>query len=261
MLKTFRNYFFPTEIDRHIRTALAFPRHAEKEITYHGFKIRMTDYLSVAYQLKEIFGEERLKFPFTGDPLIYDCGANIGISILYFKSVFPGATIHAFEPDPAVFDCLRSNVEHNQLQKIILEKKAVWIHDLGIDFGLEGADGGSVFFPGNRSKVESVRLADLLAREKNIDLLKLDIEGAEMEVLRDCQDHLFKIKFLFIEYHSWRKQEQELDELLAILRKNNFRYTIHSIGKDVLQPFCVAQSGEGMDIQLDIHAIHLGYTK
>jgi FkbM family methyltransferase len=259
-LRTLKNYFFPDEMNRILREAHTFPRYTQKEIDFRGFKITMTDYLSVAYQLLEIFEEERLQFKATGpEPLIYDCGANVGIVSLYLKSKYPNARIVAFEPDAKVFSCLKKNIEENKLSGIELNEAAVWINNSGIEFGAEGADGGSVYFDGKKTKVKSVRLAELLEKEKAIDLLKIDIEGAENDVLPDCEPHLKKVKNLFLEYHSWSGNEQQLDTLLAILRRSGFRYTIHSIGGVGKQPFLSLPVKSGMDIQLDIHAVNLGY--
>src|ERR1700741_4710485 len=56
-----------------------------------------------------------------------------------------------------------------------------------------------------------------------IDLLKLDIEGAEFDVLKDCDDRLSIVKCLFVEYHSFASQRQRLPELFAMLRDAGFR--------------------------------------
>ena len=44
-------------------------------------------------------------------PLILDCGSNIGMSILFFKMLYPGARIIGFEPDPDTFEILRADPE------------------------------------------------------------------------------------------------------------------------------------------------------
>lgn len=260
LLKSIQKHFFPDEMNKILREAHAFPRYTPKDIVFRGYNISMTDYLSVAYQLLEIFEEERLLFRKTSEsPLIYDCGANVGLVSLYMKSKFPDARVKAFEPDPAVFSCLKRNIDSNGVKNVELYQSAVWTHNDGIEFALEGADGGSVYFEGKKSKVNSVRLADLLAAETSVDLLKLDIEGAENDVLPDIEPQLKKVKNLFLEYHSWASNEQQLDRLLGILTRNGFRYTIHSLGGLGKQPFLNLPAKSGMDIQLDIHAINLGY--
>ncbi|MEP7263539.1 MAG: FkbM family methyltransferase [Bacteroidota bacterium] len=248
----------PTEMEALLTEAHQFPRYKKHSFQFNGMKLTVTDFLSVAYQLKEYFYDERMLFPATGDPVIYDCGANVGVSVLFFKKIFPSAKITAFEPDPEVFKCLNENMQQNKVNDVTLIPKAVWVNDEGIEFGSEGADGGSVFHTGNKIKVNTVRLKDFLAKETAIDCLKVDIEGAEVNVLKDCGDELKKVKYLFVEYHSWKNESQQLDELLSLFTRNGFRYYIHSIGEANRQPFLQKSTESSMDIQLDIHAINIG---
>src|SRR5205085_1434743 len=199
--------------------------------------------------------DESMLFNAGEEPVIYDCGSNVGVSVIYFKKKFPKAKIIAFEPDPKVYDCLSQNLKINNIQDVKAVNKAVWIHNGELEFGSEGADGGSVFQKENKIKVSAVRLKELLEKENRIDCLKMDIEGAETEVLTDCKNVLSKIKYLFVEYHSWKNQEQQLDSLLNILSENGFRYYINSIGEKSSQPF-IKSTGNPMDVQLDIHAVN-----
>jgi FkbM family methyltransferase len=247
----------PTEMERLLMTAHKFPRHKKHDFQFKGMKFTVTDFLSVAYQLKEYFEDERMNFSSgSSSPVIYDCGANVGVSLIYFKKKFPSAKITAFEPDPEVYKCLQQNMKQNNIDEITLLEKAAWINNDGIEFGREGADGGSVFHDGEKIKVQTTRLKELLEKENYVDCLKMDIEGAETEVLEDCGNTLSRIKYLFVEYHSWSNQPQQLDRLLHLLSSNGFRYYIHSIGKMINQPFLNNGITDPMDIQLDIHAIN-----
>lgn len=249
-----------TDTDKLLALASAFPRFSEHEFVFRGMKLKVTDFISVAWQLKEFFDDGRMNFKTSNtSPVIYDCGANVGVSILYYKKLYPNAIIKAFEPDPKVFACLKANINNNGVKGVELVNKAVWNSGEGISFGSEGADGGSVFFEGNKTFLPSVRLKELLKNEIAIDLLKIDIEGAELEVLKDCVEELKKVKYLFVEYHSWIRNKQELDVLLNILTDNGFRYYIHSIGEVLNQPFVSREFSNGMDVQLDIHAINEQY--
>lgn len=249
-----------TDVDKLIAKAAITERFQKQEFDFRGMHLQVTDLASVAWQLKEFFEDGRMNFKSSSaKPVIYDCGANVGVSILFYKSLYPNAIIKAFEPDPKVFACLKSNMENNQVKDVELVNKAVWNSNDGVSFGQEGADGGSVFFEGNKVTLPSVRLKELLQREEKIDLLKIDIEGAEMEVLNDCQSELKKVQYLFVEYHSWLNQKQELDKLLNILTENGFRYYIHSIGDVLKQPFVEQKFPNGLDVQLDIHAINERY--
>ena len=66
-----------------------------------------------------------------------------------------------------------------------------------------------------KNNVRCVRLNDLLNEE--IDFLKIDIEGAELPVLKDCSDNLKNVKNLFVEYHGKYDEMFKLNEILEIL--------------------------------------------
>jgi len=170
--------------------------------------------------------------------------------------LYPKAKIKAFEPDPEVFKCLKTNLKNNRVFDVALYPKAIWTDDNGLEFGREGADGGSIYFDSNKMFLPSLRLKNLLEKEMIVDLLKVDIEGAEAEVFKDCGELLTKVKYIFVEYHSWIHKQQELATLLSVLSQNNFRYYINYTGKNFAQPFIKHESTNGMDIQLNIHAIN-----
>lgn len=157
--------------------------------------------------------------------VIIDCGANMGLSILYFSKNYPEAEIIAFEPDKTVLPCLEKNIYSQELKNVILHKKAVWIENTALKFYTDNGMGGRIDMEYSGQKpetVEAVRLKNFLSRP--IDMLKIDIEGAEYHVLKDCEDRLHHVNHIFIEYHSVIKEEQFLGEILQILKRNNFRY-------------------------------------
>jgi hypothetical protein len=97
--------------------------------------------------------------------------------------------------------------------------------------------------------VETVRLYDYLDTE--VDFLKIDVEGAEVNLILDCAERLHRVKNLFIEYHSFSQQEQRLDELLGALRKAGFRVQIHTQGSSS-NPFLDVVPFLDMDLQLNL---------
>ena len=97
-----------------------------------------------------------------------------------------------------------------------------------------------------------MRLKTFMHDFKHIDFLKLDIEGAELEVLQDIAGELHRVKHLFIEYHSAIHEPQKLSQLLNVLEKAGFRYYIG--GNPSKSPFTNSVVEEGMDLTLDIFA-------
>lgn len=227
------------------------------DIKFLQFSFDIPDLPSFVWQFKEIFVDEIYKFDSKNEqPIIFDCGANVGTSCLYFKQLFPNARIKAFEADPMIANILKSNLAKNGINDIEVINKAVWIDDSGIEFGSEGADGGSINASGNKIKIDSIRLKEYLDQEQEIDLLKIDIEGAEYEVLKDCMDSLSNVKNIFVEYHSWNSSAQKLSEILKVLEMNNFRYYIEGISKRK-QPFINHAKEQNMDLQLNIFGVKI----
>jgi FkbM family methyltransferase len=158
-------------------------------------------------------------------PIIIDCGANMGLSILYFSKKYPGSQIIAFEPDETVLSFLDKNIISQNIKNVELHKKAVWIEETELTFYTDYGLGGRI---GTEYKnqvpkiIKSVRLKSFL--NKPIDMLKMDIEGAEYLILKDCEDELSNIENIFIEYHSFFDEEQHLEDILNILKRQGFRY-------------------------------------
>ncbi len=245
----------PPEEDRLIAQAGRFPRYTPTTIAFRGLRIRVTDMLSVAWQIKEFFGDERMKLTCDHpDPVIIDCGANVGVSVLYLKHSFPQARITCFEPDAAVFACLEENLRANGITGVECRREVLWVDNHGVSFGSEGADGGSILRTGNAQRLPSARLREVLVKHSSIGLLKVDIEGAETTVLLDCGEEIRRVRNLYVEYHSLPGRPQELHQLLALLTNNGFRYYIHRIGVYHKHPFAGLEQAP-MDMQLDIHAI------
>ena len=174
----------------------------------------------------------------------------LGESAASFK-----ATIKAFEADQRIAKILESNIQQNGLTNIEIIPKAVWTDNQGIDIASDGADGASIFGENQKQHTPSVRLKDLLAKEAQVDMLKIDIEGAEIAVIEDCDDVLDKVQHLFVEYHAYIGQPQNLSKLLATLEKHQFRYFIRD-DQDRVSPFVNHQFRDNnlMDLRLNIFA-------
>lgn len=236
------------------------PRYTPLTTTLLDHPTRAVDAASFLSAYRSIFEDEVYSFE-TSDPspVIIDGGANVGLATLYWKKRWPEAEIVAFEPDPQVFEVLKWNCRKHGLSDVTLIQKGLWSEETTLRFHPDGADAGHV---GEVHDEESsnasgdevvtipvVRLADYLHRP--INFLKLDIEGAETEVLIDCQDVLTNVECLFVEYHSFVGKEQRLDELLHVLREAGFR--IHAQPELVAErPFEQRPVDAGMDHRLNI---------
>lgn len=228
------------------------PRYQHGAHRINGHVTRFIDGPSFAAMAHAIFERQIYWFPAQrDDPRIIDGGANIGLATIYWKSVYPRAHVMAFEPDTDVFSVLTRNCATHGLAGVDLIRAALWSKTGMIGFTAEGADAGRINAASSEFHVPTYRLRNLL--DDRVDFLKLDIEGAELEVLRDCASRLSVVERLFCEYHSFVDREQGLDEILAILRAAGFRYHLEPEMVSS-RPFAYRPSHLRMDNQINIYA-------
>lgn len=200
-----------------------------------GFKIIFFDYLSLIYLFEEIFIKKEYSFIANHNkPFIIDCGSNIGMSILFFKYLYPNCRIIGFEPDKETFGVLKENVELNKLKDVTLYNAAVYDSSGQIKFYYDKNQRGSLHMsikkerlPKNFQSVHSVLLSEHI--KEKIDFIKIDVEGAEDAVIKELskQDKLKFFKELVIEYHHHiNPKKNKLSNILNILEKNAFGYQV-----------------------------------
>ena len=142
---------------------------------------RFIDSESFINQFIEIYRNDILSFNTDrSNPLVLDCGSNVGVSVCYFKSIFPSSKIIAFEPDLEIFSVLEHNTRCFDPSELEIHNKAVWTEETKLSFQSDGADGGRLLNHGKQS-VCAVKLSDYL--QTKVDMLKIDIEGAENQVI------------------------------------------------------------------------------
>ncbi len=176
---------------------------------------------------REIFSHNTYYFETTSpNPTIIDAGAHIGLATLYFKTQYPLATITAVEPNPYLFALLEQNIFENQLQDIICinaalaatkDKLPFYIDETANQWWSTGSFINGAWTKQQKSTeilVPTIPLSDIVTTQ--VDLLKLDIEGAEQLVLESCPNVLHFIDQIHIEYHSTKNQSMvKLSELLT----------------------------------------------
>ena len=216
---------------RACRVAERTPRLTPGEIAMGPYSIRYSDLLTFCPQWHDIFVTGSLAFETANPaPRILDCGANVGLASLFFKRHYPAARITAFEADPAIAALLAHNVRANGAGDVEVVAAAVWTSAGEVDFQADGMDAGAVAsVSGDRSspavRVPTVRLADQLARER-VDLLKLDIEGAESDVLPDCAGALEHVNAILLEVHEFDPGQRRCPALLQLLTRAGFSYAV-----------------------------------
>jgi FkbM family methyltransferase len=142
---------------------------------------------------------------------IVDLGANVGLSIRIWQREFPGARIIGVEPDAANLRVAQENVRaaHAAGQVVDLVRAAAVGTSRSVYLETEGLDPLGFFArdtkAGEAGNVDGLSVDDLCARhglaDTEIDLLKCDIEGGEVELMRTPGAWLKRVRNLLIELH------------------------------------------------------------
>ncbi|WP_186755691.1 FkbM family methyltransferase [Echinicola salinicaeni] len=203
---------------------------------------------------KSIFLDKIYKVEFSKtNPFIIDCGSNIGLAIMFWKENFPDSQILGFEPDPEIFTVLKENTK--DLEGVELYQLALSNKTSEVEFTSNGKLSGSLNLTKKLPKVIKVK-TDRLSRflvGKEVDLLKIDIEGEEIKVLFEIKEFLKNIKYLFVEYHSFINEKQNLSKILDLLENEGFRYYLDSDLKNP-EPFIKSNNSLNQDLQVNIWA-------
>jgi FkbM family methyltransferase len=220
------------------------------------FSFTSTDANALAALYDDYFLQESYKFVVGHNaPRIIDCGANVGVSVRYWKKLFPLSGIVAFECDPGLYQILLRNTA--DLPGVVCVEGAVWVESGHAEFRSNCREGGHLATvssganDGNVVVVKTHRLRDLL--REHVDLLKIDIEGAEVEVLLDCADLLCNVDRIFVEHHSFVEQPQRLADFFKVLEAAGFRLHVKS-GLGSRSPFLGQSVFNGKDMYLNVFA-------
>jgi FkbM family methyltransferase len=160
--------------------------------------------LDTAY---ELFQQEVYRFAVdrAGDDVrwIVDLGANAGFSLTYFAWNFPRAHFVVFEPNPALLRALYRNVQLNGLEsRVTIHPTAACASHGDIELSDEESESSVLPRPGaRRITVCGEDLFEALAGVR-VDLLKMDIEGAEHRLLSDARFAALKPRSIVMEWHS-----------------------------------------------------------
>lgn len=158
---------------------------------------------------------------------IIDCGANIGLTSIQFAKQFVECKIIAVEPDKSNTELLLHNTK--EFPGINVINKAIWstVKILKLDRGFRDGKDWSLRTIESSSngydEVETITIDDLIDeyKIKNIDLLKIDIEGAEAELFKNEKNYQFleKVSCIAIEIHSECIDKKIIE---SILLNNSF---------------------------------------
>jgi FkbM family methyltransferase len=198
---------------------------------------------------REVFVEEPYRSPRPLDhssvKRLVDVGANVGYSILYFLREFPQATIDAFEPHPLHCAQIEAHLRVNS------DSRRVHLHPLAVGSKAGASklsdEGVGSHLVSSAADGLTVKVVDFFAwaGASEIDLLKLDCEGAEYDLVMDERFRTLKAKTIVLEWHATESHpEAERDiltrlesvgfEIVPISRANNEllrrHFGLHAVG-------------------------------
>jgi FkbM family methyltransferase len=222
-------------VHRRARLAIGAPCQDPWEINYRvnrlqdpvpagstfSFPWGIVEYLSASDlrgQYYEIYLKRHYAFKTTEvAPTIIDAGANVGMSVIWFKQTYPGSRITAYEADPMIAAILSRNLKAAAIDDVQVQQAAVWDHDGSVSFDDAGSDKGAISAQGGAS-VPCIDLSRHLP--ERVDMLKMDIEGAEYAVIEKLSrdQTLRQVQNISAEYHIQRHQMDQFLDSMRLLR-------------------------------------------
>ena len=209
--------------------------------TNSGLKIKLrknsTDLMALTHVW--LIGEyKRKNFEINDDDVIIDVGGHIGLFSLYASQFCKNGSIFTFEPMVENFDLLSENIKLNNLDNIKIFNLAVSNSNSSVKLYLNQDDAGhSMFSKSSKSvTVNSISLQQIFDNNhiEHCDFLKLDCEGSEYEIIKNLPAPYFKkIKKMVIEYHMADTNPELLDELISILKSQNYNLETKTLFKDI----------------------------
>jgi FkbM family methyltransferase len=156
-----------------------------------------------------LVAEEFCNIKISAPSVIIDAGANIGTAAIYFARKYPNAKVFAIEPEQENYDILLKNID--KYKNIIPIKAALWGQNevRVLQDRFTGPWGYTIAETANEKsataqRIECLTIGSLLQRHNlhNIDILKLDIEGAEKSVLENSDAWINNVTIIIAELHD-----------------------------------------------------------
>jgi len=157
--------------------------------------------------------------------VIYDLGANVGIASLFFGSLYSGATVYGFEPLPENLEVCTHNFRNLPKPSQVFPWAVGAASGTAIFDCLNDSRGGRLESSPHDPKLKTTgklevqvySIGDLITKKglQPPDFLKIDVEGAELDVLKGLEQHHQAVKWIYIETHGADLKQESLRWLEA----------------------------------------------
>lgn len=203
-----------------------------------------------------------------GDTVL-DVGAHVGsFSIPFARAVWPDGAVVAFEPNSYTNELLEINVELNDLDRVI-DVETIALSDTEADYGIQTSrtnTGAAHLEPVDQDHpvVTATTLSSWIetAHVENVDFIKIDVEGMEVQVLAGGRDLLDRFKptlLVEVDERQLDRYGATLDQLQEILLGSGYRLFLHTGARNAeSDEFAVEEVDElpRSDELYDVLAIH-----
>ncbi|MHB8995995.1 MAG: FkbM family methyltransferase [Armatimonadota bacterium] len=226
-------------------------RQCQLRVGEHCLKIPFADPITYLYLANGVLNSRcvaALERILTPGSVVYDIGANYGLfGWQALRLVGPQGRVVFFEPNPGVAECLRANLAANQVHNALLVEKAVSECVGQVDLlvpprrqsGLATIETGDEAAQSWRRCAVETTSVDCFRRDSGIapTLLKLDVEGHELSVLRGAEETLgacHPVLMLEMEILAQDPTGEAATEILALLARHGYCY-LYAVSHSALQ--------------------------
>ena len=237
-MRTFRGFTFSSELNLWISTLIVPLLHAFSSVGFnprlmlkglHFYRVKGVGIIAVRGGTDDFYhmipGREGdvdvfIKSCLRAGSVFVDIGANIGYyTLIASKLVGSQGRIYSIKPVPSTATILKANVKLNNCLNVSVYEVAIWSSKGTLTLRIPGPWYGlvSVSRYGVSLVANSTTLDELLKSEASIDCIEIDVEGAELEVLRGAKDVLKRTKYLVVEV------SHNVSEILKILEEAGFK--------------------------------------
>ena len=242
-INLFRHVLNPS---KYLALKLGFTREDPLEFILKGGlrlcvpRIRLHDFKMIIMDNCYLKGFKSNVFSDNGEMVVVDVGANLGFFSLYVKSIFPDARVYCIEPLEENYDFLLQNIHMNaHIEDSLITLKAAICSESGTitlyasknERFLTAASVLRTNCETIRYQVPALSFADFFSQYSldEVSLLKLDCEGAEYDILYNCnQADLEKVDNIAIEVHKGAGDQENIEALSVFLNETGFSCCVAS---------------------------------